>query len=73
MLHCRNALTAEPSSKPPRVPAPVTVEGIPPGRYLVVAVLPSGAFHEVHRLVPKKDQGGGSYRHDSWRGDDGMS
>jgi serine/threonine-protein kinase len=36
----------------PKDPTPVTIQGVPPGEYLVVVAIEDYGFHEVYRIVP---------------------
>jgi formylglycine-generating enzyme required for sulfatase activity len=51
---------------------PLTLSGIPPGKYLVVAEVPGHGFHEVYRTVPGPDDKSGLRAFENWtRADDG--
>ncbi len=60
--HPRLDRIVRPSSR-----TPVQVE-LPPGNYLVVAVLDDGRFHEVIRRIPKASEGlSGVFAHNHWK------
>lgn len=56
----------------PAAISPTSLE-IPPGDYLVIAVLEDGRFHEVFRHVPKKGKSyPGVYKHNRWKLESGV-